>query len=79
MNVRPWRKCIHVLQTVFRRPFGAVLVVVEHDDEFARQVALGDCSRTHGHQDDRKKRLEGVGQFHGGIKSLVATKLVGVL
>ena len=79
VNVRPWRKCIHVLQTVFRRPFGAVLIVVEHDDEFAGQVALGDCSRTHGQQRDREKRLEGVGQFHEGIKSLVAAKLVGVL
>ena len=57
----------------------AVLVVVEHDDEFARQVALGDCCRTDGQQRDREKRLEGVGQFHEGIKSLVAAKLVGVL
>ena len=79
VNVRPRRECIHVFQTVFRRPFGAVLVVVEHDDEFARQVALGDCCRTDGQQRDREKRLEGVGQFHEGIKSLVAAKLVGVL
>ena len=79
VNVRPRRECIHVFQTVFRRPFGAVLVIVEHDDEFARQVALGDCSRTDGQQRGRKKRLEGVGQFHEGIKSLVAAKLVGVL
>ena len=77
--MRSWRECIHVLQTVLRRPFGTVLVVVEHDDEFARKVALGDCSRTHGQQRSRKKRLEGVGQFHEGIKSLVAAKLVGVL
>ena len=78
VNVGPWREYIHVLQTTFRRPFGNVLVVVKHDDEFARQVALCDCSRTHGQQRDREKRMEGVDQFHEGIKNLVAVKLIGV-